>query len=105
MRELMHVNKPVNTVTGVSQRGSDQPSRETADLRTRKKKVDRSNAYKLTEARSGTDTSVAAVIRTWTQNGEETTGRISWTLVTSGLVRATDNGKREYDRRTEGGAL
>ena len=76
MRELRDMSKSLNAVTGVSQRGFDQPALETADPRRRTKKVGRSSAFRLTMARSGTDTSVVAVVRSQTQDGEETTTRV-----------------------------
>ena len=78
MRELKHMNKSLNTVTRVSQRGFDQPARETADQRTKTKTMDRSSAYKLTTARSRTDTAVVAAICSQTQQGEETNTERWW---------------------------
>ena len=85
----------------------DSPARETTDLRTRTTKIDRSSACTLTKARSGTHTSVVAVMCSQTQNGEETNTERWWPghWFTSCLVRATDNGMREHDRGTEGGEL
>ena len=49
MRVLRDMNKSLKTMTGGSQRGFDQPARETADLRKRTKKVGRSSACRLTK--------------------------------------------------------
>ena len=64
----------------------------TADLRERETKVGRSSSYRLTMARSGTDTSVVAVIRS--QNDETITECWWLDLLSTGsqsVVRATDD--------------
>ena len=68
----------LKTATGVSQRGFDQPARETAGLTTKTKTVDRTSGCTLTKARSETDTSVVAAICSQTQNDEESTAERCW---------------------------
>ena len=59
--------------------------------------VDRSSASSLTHARSGTDTTVVAVMSSWTQQGDESTTEHWWLdLVDMGyLVLLPRHGQRE----------
>ena len=72
MRELGGMNKSLNKVTGVSQRGFDEIARELR-ICAKSNELAGKSGYRLNKARSGTNTSVCAVIRTQTQNGEENT--------------------------------
>ena len=94
---------------GVSQCGFDQLARGTADLRKRPEKVESSNAYRLAKARSGTVTSVVAITRSHTQNGEETTIECWWLdlLDTGYFMPPPHYWQRETRVRqgNEGGAL
>ena len=49
MRELKHVNKSLNTATGVSRSGLDQPARENSGSAHQKNKADMSSSYRLTK--------------------------------------------------------
>ena len=78
MREMKYMIESLKTATGVSQRGFDQPARETAGLRTKTKTVDRTSGCTLNKARSETDTSVVAAVCSRTQNDEETKTERWW---------------------------
>ena len=81
MRDWETLNKSLNTVTGVGQRGFNPLAREQWVYAKKKKtaKVGRSGGYKTDQGAVGNCTSVVAVIRSQTQNKEERTTE-SWFL-------------------------